>query len=347
MATGRKRRCRSEREELMRALITGAGIVGTETAKILCDRGDAVVLLDNDPDEAAVHRIVGPGRCTIERADVADHGAVDGILRRHKITDIVHTAAVLTRAARERPADAVRVNVAGTVNILEALRSGQVRRAVLASSTTIAYATFGRAAEIPVPEDFALRVLSERPASMYATTKLAAELIAMAYRDSYDAMPIVLRYSAVIGAWPNGRLGVPAKLIKVLVDAGASGQPAILDDPLILFTGVEEFVDARDAARANVAALDAASPKQGTYVIAAAELATLDDIIGYVREIYPGLTVRFAVEPTGGFAGFPYARPGASDTRATETELGFKAKYRLRDSIGRIADVFRDWRNAA
>ena len=85
---------------------------------------------------------------------------------------------MLTSGMRSAPLAGVVVNVVGTTNFLELARLGLLKRVVLSSSTTIGYSTFDRKYEGAIPVDLAMKIVSERPYSLYSVTKLASEHIA-------------------------------------------------------------------------------------------------------------------------------------------------------------------------
>jgi UDP-glucose 4-epimerase len=231
----------------------------------------------------------------------------------------------------------VRVNVMTVAMILESQRIGRIRRAVFTSSSTTTYWAFD-SLEPPIPEDFPLRLISHRPRSMYAVTKLMDELLALAYHDNSGVTPVVLRYAAVIGAWRHGPLGIPARMIRLLLDAGAGRGKAVFDDPLLTWKGGEEFVDVRDVAAANLAALAAPDPKQIIYNIASGELVTMDAMIAAAKTLYPGLDAELRVVPTGAMAGAAHPRPGPSDISAAKRDLGYMPRYKLLDSLMYVAE---------
>jgi UDP-glucose 4-epimerase len=86
---------------------------------------------------------------------------------------------MLSTGIRQDPVRGVEVNVVGTANILESARTNAVARVVCASSTTVGYTTFGRHGPGPIEEDLPLRLLSERPACIYAMTKIANEQLGL------------------------------------------------------------------------------------------------------------------------------------------------------------------------
>ncbi|CAH1651433.1 NAD-dependent epimerase/dehydratase family protein [Chelatococcus asaccharovorans] len=318
----------------MAVLITGGGVVGLRTAALLAARADRVIVADV--------RAVDPGDLSrddlaIVTCDILDRDALERLVRSQGITAIVHTAALLSTAIRRDPVRGVMVNTVGTTNVLEVARACAVRRVVIASSTTVGYTCFGTHGPDPIEEDLALRVVSQRPASLYAATKLAAEHIALLYSDLYGVDVAILRYGAVLSANADVATSVPDRLLSVLLSAGRAGSTARIEDPLLVWAGREEFVDARDCARANVAALDASHLHSLVYNIANGLWYSFDDVCDVVRKIYPALSVDLRVNVTSGFAGFPHQRPAPSSITAAQAELGFAAAYSLQDSVAYLA----------
>jgi len=320
-------------------LITGAGVIGCHTARLLAARGEASVLLDWHPAHEAIATIVQHPLVSVERGDVSDLDALDALVRRHGITRIVHTAALLSTAIRQDPVAGVRVNVMGTTHLLELARRHGMRRLVLASSTTVGYTAFADHAGGAFPEDFALRSLSHRPGSIYAATKVRGEHLALLYRDLQQVPVVVLRYAAVISAWPGPGTSVPGRVLSSLVGPARRGERAVIGDPYLLWQGGEEFIDARDCARANLAALDATDPQQGVYNIGLGELHRFDDFVAAVRQLHPTLDLMLETQPAGGFAGFPHVRTAASDISAAARELRWTPAYGPDASVQHFAPL--------
>ena len=316
----------------MSILITGAGLIGRLTARLLLEAGERVVLADLRAP--AVTDLPGPGSVTPVACDVSDGAAIESLITAQGITRIVHTAALLSTAIRERPLDGVRVNVMGTANLLDCARRLGLKRLVLASSTTVGYNCFGSLGPEPLPEDAAMRMQSEQPASIYAVTKLTGEHLAGVYHSLYGVDAISLRYSAVLGGGldvaPNG---VPGRLMHALGSAALAGRRARLDDPFLVWGGTEEFIDARDCAHANVCALSAPSPAQRVFNVATGDSVSMQGFVAAMREVFPALEVDLPPEPATGFAGFPLRRPAPSDVRAARDQLGFASRYSLADTL--------------
>ncbi|MFV0491224.1 MAG: NAD-dependent epimerase/dehydratase family protein [Pseudorhodobacter sp.] len=311
----------------MSVLITGAGLIGMATAEMLATRGQDVTLLDiRRPDTL-------PDNVVFEEADITNAEAISRIIDMHGIREVFHTAALLSSALRANPALGLKVNLLGTLNVLEAARVQGLRRVVLVSSTTVLYSGFSTLGPGPIPEDAALHMVSQRPGSLYAISKLANEQLGLLYRDLHGVDMLLLRYGAVIGGRRQAQTSVPGRLFSTLVAAARAGQPLRLDDPLLVWKGVEEFVDVRDCARAAVAALDAKKPGLGVYNIVHPQQWTLDAVIEAVAQIYGPLQVDYDRTVNTGFAGFPYPRPAPSAIDAATRELGFTPHHDLKDSL--------------
>ena len=323
----------------MSVLITGAGIIGSHTAALLAARGQSVLLLDRTPAHDAIRTIVDDPRVKVVAGDVTDVDALERLVRDHAVDAIVHTAALLSTAIRKDPLAGIHINVMGTANVLEIARRRQLRRVVLASSATVGYQAFGDFDGTAFPEDFGMHYLRHRPASIYVGTKVAGEYLALLYRDLYGVDAVALRYAAVISAWSGPGTSVPGKVLSSLLLPARRGDTACIDDPFTVWRGGEEFIDARDCARANIAALDASAPAQGVYNIGLGSLASFDDFVAAVRLTHPDLQVRLDVQPAGGFAGFPHVRSAASDISAAARELGWTPAHPLADAITHYAPL--------
>lgn len=310
-------------------LITGAGVLGCETARQLASRGQSCVLCDirsPKPSTLALPNV------KFTKLNVTDYAALAALIHENGVESIVHTAAVLSNGMRSNPRLGLEVNLMGTANILEAAREHNLSRVVTVSSATVVYSGFGELGPDPIPEDAALRMISHRPRSLYAMTKVAGEQMGQLYHDLYGVDHVALRLAAVIGGDTLTPSSVPGQLFSTLVTAAKSGKSVKLD-PLWEWGGVEEFVDLRDCAAAILAALDVETPQQGIYNVTHPKQWSLSDIVAEVARIYGDFECDVSEDLTTGFAGFPDRRPAPSDLSETEKELSFMCKYDLSDTI--------------
>jgi nucleoside-diphosphate-sugar epimerase len=123
----------------MTTLVIGSGLIGSQIARILVERGEKPVLMDHAPQSQAIGEIVGLDKVTQITGDVLRPLSIVDALRTHNITRIVHTAAnpLLTLGAQRDPYSAINLNIMGTVNVLEAARITGIKRVVVSSSSVL------------------------------------------------------------------------------------------------------------------------------------------------------------------------------------------------------------------
>jgi UDP-glucose 4-epimerase len=122
-------------------------------------------------------------------------------------------------------------------------------------------------------------------------------------------------------------------LLATLLGQGAVNGRVAVTDPLLLWAGGDDFIDARDAAAANLAALDATALPSRVYTIGSGQLATFGDFVAAARKVRPELIFDDPALPDTGFAGFPYQRTQPFDVRCAQAELGFSARHDLLSSF--------------
>ncbi len=187
----------------MNVLLTGAaGFIGWKTAQLLLDQGHTVVGIDNLNDYYDVrlkaHRLenlrLRPA-FTFQQGDIEDLPGLDTLFAKGNFGAVINLAARAgVRYSLENPHIYLSTNSQGTLNLLEMMRKHQVRKLVLASTSSL-YA--GQA--MPFSELLPVNT----PLSPYAASKKAAELFAYSYHYLFGLDVTVLRYFTVYG--PAGR----------------------------------------------------------------------------------------------------------------------------------------------
>jgi UDP-glucose 4-epimerase len=173
----------------MRALVTGgAGFIGSNVVDGLRERGHDVVVLD---DLSTGQREHVPADVDLVEADVADPAAVAAVMAEHRPEVIFHLAAQIdVRRSVADPAFDARVNVEGTIAVLEAARATGAR--VVFSST--GGAIYGDTDVVPTPE-----TAPRRPLAPYGQAKAAAEDYCGLYARLHRVAAVALRYANVYG----------------------------------------------------------------------------------------------------------------------------------------------------
>jgi nucleoside-diphosphate-sugar epimerase len=224
-------------------LVTGgAGYVGSVVVDELLAKGHSVRAFDSllHGGVPSLLQSWGDDRFQFVRGDVRDAAA-----RKEALADVeavLHLAAIVGDPACSREPDTAReVNVDGTRGLLDDAEAAGVQRCVIASTCS----NYGKMADSDV---YATEEFDLRPVSLYAETKVAAELDALARAD--DFATCCLRFATVYGVSPRMRFDLTVNEFTREVALGKE---------LVVFG--EQFwrpyVHVRDAARAVCLVLSA------------------------------------------------------------------------------------------
>jgi len=195
---------RADGSQQMKILVTGtAGFIGHKTAQVLRDRGDGVVGLDNFNDyysiplkRARAADLEASGVYTVE-GDLNDRELLEELFAACKFTHIIHLAAQAgVRYAAKNPMSYVKSNLAGTVTLAEVVKEQHPMPTVVFASSSSVY---GLNEKSPFSEDDRV----DRPASLYAATKKADEMLMHTYFNIHGMSVTALRFFTVYG--PYGR----------------------------------------------------------------------------------------------------------------------------------------------
>jgi UDP-glucose 4-epimerase len=231
----------------MRALVTGgAGFIGSNMVDALLARGDEVTILD-DLSTGRRENLGGAlasGNAELVEGTLIDKDAVVALCERVKPEAIFHFGAQIdVRKSAADPAWDARVNVVGTINVLEGARAAGSKRVVNSSTGG---AIYGEGQIIPAPEDHP--VVPEAP---YGLSKFCAEQYVEIFRRMHGVPGVSLRYGNVYGPRqdPLGEAGVIAIFCGKALDGGT---PKVFGDGL----QTRDYVFVEDVVAANLAVLE-------------------------------------------------------------------------------------------
>lgn len=236
---------------MRRVLITGgAGFIGSVLGRSLVARGDQVRVLDN---LSTGQRGAVPKRAEFIEGDVCD----TGLLRRavKDCNTIVHLAANCSvEFSIDAAAESTRINVQGTVSVLEAAAQARTKPRVVFASSCSVYGDIGTQAadEDRVP----------KPRSNYAVSKRAGELYCTSYNSCHTIDTAVVRLFNVYGAGQRA-VGPYAAAVPAFCRA------ALRKKPLVLFGGgsqCRDFIHVDDAVRALALVIGRAEPFAGDII---------------------------------------------------------------------------------
>jgi nucleoside-diphosphate-sugar epimerase len=163
-------------------LVTGAdGFIGRRVVACLRARGEEYIASD----------LGGCEIVTSEACDITDPAAVAKLFATHSIESVIHLAAILPSACRVNPELATRVNIVGSLNLLEAAARAKVRRFVFSSSSSVYGLGVG---ESPVSEQELTK-----PSDLYGAAKLYVEKLGQVIGERAGMEFIALRIATVVG----------------------------------------------------------------------------------------------------------------------------------------------------
>jgi UDP-glucuronate 4-epimerase len=227
---------------MQRVLLTGgAGFIGSHLAERLLLEGHQLFVVDDLNDfysieakQRNLQEIRQRGSFEFEQADICDQDKLGKIFERCRPEVVVHLAARAgVRPSLEQPFLYERVNVEGTLVLLELARLFAVRKFLFASSSSI----YGITSKIPFAETEA----NPNPISPYGVTKLAGEKLCYCYAHLYQVPTICLRFFTVYGPRQRPDLAIHKflKLIYQGAEISVFGDGSSLRD----YTFIDDIVD--------------------------------------------------------------------------------------------------------
>ncbi len=245
-------------------LVTGgAGYIGSHTCVELLEAGYSVVVLDNlsNSSEESLRRVQKITGKTLEfvEGDIRSTDNLEAVFSRFPITAVIHFAGL--KAVGESvsmPLHYYQNNVAGTLNLLQAMDRHDCRQLVFSSSATV----YGDPASVPIREDFPLSATNP-----YGRSKLIIEDMLRDLRHSDERWSLaLLRYFNPVGAHVSGMIGedprdIPNNLMPYITQVAVGKRERLSvfggDYPTPDGTGVRDYIHVVDLAKGHIKALQA------------------------------------------------------------------------------------------
>ena len=304
----------------MRILVTGgAGFIGSNVADRFLELGHEVAIFDDL--STGFREFVNP-RAKFHEGDLADAAAIDRCIAdfRPEIVDH-HAAQIDVRKSVSDPLRDARVNILGSIALLQSCTHHGVRKVIYASTGG---ALYGEGRELPATEDHPVN-----PESPYGTSKHTVEHYLYLWKLLHGLDYTVLRYPNVFGPRqnPHGEAGVNAIFIGLMLEGR---RPRIFGDG----NAVRDYLFVSDVVEGNVLALEKGSGEMlnlGTGVG-----TSVNDI---VRELQTILGFREG-------AIYDPARPGEVqriylDAARAKRVLGWEPKVAFTDGLRRTVEWTR------
>jgi nucleoside-diphosphate-sugar epimerase len=293
-------------------LVTGAGgCIAAWVMKELHEQGVRVVGFDLSPDrrraglamdEAAVSSLIW------ETGDIADGDRLKSVASAHAVTAIIHLAALQVPFCKADPVAGAKVNVLGTVNVLETARHLGLKRLAYASSIAVQGMYDG----------------SPWLASLYGAHKACGEAMAKVYWNDWRVPSVGIRPGVVYGPGRDQGMSAAPTVAMLAAVTGAAYE--------VPYTGPFPFLYVREAASAFVAAVS--KERTGARVFDLNGVpSTIEEALGLIKTLLPDAPI------SGRGAAFPF--PAELSDEPINDFLGSYRKWALKEGVAETLSLFR------
>jgi UDP-glucose 4-epimerase len=304
-----------------RILVTGgAGFIGSNLVDALVENGHDVAIVDN--------LSTGFKENINEKAkffgvDICDKDALKEVFQQFQPEAVYHLAAQINvRKSLEDPESDVKVNVTGSINVLECASLVGIKKFIFSSTGG---AIYGEEAELPTPE-----TTVPEPPSPYGIDKLASEKFVKFYANKYNFSYNCLRYSNVYGPRqnPHGEAGVVAIFSAEILK----------NDNLDIFgdgSQTRDYIFVGDVVRANLAALQ--SPDSDVYNIATGVETSIMELVEKLKVITGNNPTITHLEAKSG-----ELMRSCLDNRKAQTNLNFQPETSLDEGLKKTVEHIKN-----
>lgn len=315
-------------------LVTGgAGYIGSHVVKLLGQRNENIVVLDDLStgfEDAVLHG-------TFIKGNTSDKELVRTILKEHNVESVLHFAAhTIVHESVENPLKYYQNNTCCTRNLLECCSDAGVKHLIFSSTAAV----YGE-----LETGFASEETPKAPINPYGSSKLMSEQMICDLSKATDLNHVILRYFNVAGSDPDGQIGQSTEkatlLIKVAAEVAVGKREKLsvfgTDYPTPDGTGIRDYIHVSDLAAAHINALD--------YLRSDGESTTLNCGYGHgfsVKEVINAINIEndtpIAVEEMPRRAGDPAELISIADK--IRSTIGWEPQF---DDLNFIVRTSLEW----
>ena len=308
-----------------RVLVTGGkGFVGSWVVRDLQKQGLTPVVYDLADKSFVLPMMADPVQ--VVDGDVTDLESLIAALKDSKAEVIIHTAALTNvEKTQSKPEETIRINIQGTLNVLEAARRLGVRRVVYTSSRGVIGHiddSYGHPHYLPVDEAYRCR-----PYTVYGSTKFFCECLGANYARMYGLQFCSLRFSMIYGPGKRPTHGSGA-FHSVLIEEGLAGRAVAVPRGR---DQKDDLIYVADVARAIVLAALSSKLSYDVYHIGTGVASTPVDFADAIKGLLPQARIEIG-------EGLDYLERGYQnycifDISRAKEDLGYHPEYSIMDGI--------------
>ena len=296
----------------MKVLVTGgSGFIGSHVVDKLRDKGVEVRVYDG---------VMPTYRKDVEfyQGSILDLTALKFAM--NEVDAVYHLAAVAdVKDVYNDPHYSESINTRGTVNVLEAARSGSIKRVIYGSTTWVYSESEGNKVNETTP--------LHAPSHFYTATKLSGEYYCQAYSKLYGVDVTILRYGIPYG--PRARDGA---VVPIFVKKALNGEALTIAGDGSQF---RKFIYVEDLAEGNALALKGIA-KNKIYNLDGKEKVTIKGIAETIQKILGNVKIEYTPARPGDFSG-----KEVSSELARE-ELGWEPKVSFEEGVRRYIKWYKE-----
>ena len=316
---------------MKKVLVTGgAGFIGSHIVDGYVEEGYQVVVID---DLSRGKRENLNRKAKFYQIDINDE-KIAGIFAKEKFDLVNHHAAQIDlRISVKKPLFDAKINILGTLNLLESCLKNKVKNFIFISSGG---AIYGEPEDMPVDEYY-----PKNPLSPYAVAKHTIEHYLYYYRQTFALNYVALRYANVYGPRqdPFGEAGVIAIFSQRMLK---KGRPTIFGDGEQLrdYIYIDEVIDINMLASQKIESLNekrASSPDDLSYNVGTGTGSSVNFLYRALAKI-----TDFSEEPIYAPGKKGDIRKIYLDTSKAKKELGWQAKLQLEDGLEKTVKWFKE-----
>lgn len=316
----------------MRVLVTGGtGYIGAHIVVELAESYDKIHVIDDLSNSSAsvvenLKQIVPQEKLIFHQGDIRDTEFLKRVFE-NQFDAVIHLAA--KKAVGESMSDPLLyydVNVRGTLNLVQAMRSARVNKLIFSSTACVYKETLHAHTENDIIE----------PENVYGQTKLASEIMIKDYaRSNPEFKAVILRYFNAVGAHPCGLIGenprgIPNNLLPFIqrVATGALTQLNIFGSDYNTpdGTAIRDYIHVVDLAKGHISALQNISPGVKIYNLGTGKGSSVKEVVDAYEAVIGRDINKQIVGRRQGDVDLLVANPSKANQ-----ELGWKSEKTLHD----------------